>query len=212
MAQQKKHHHETSLRSRVLHLRSKWRVFFAVLLTSDLLFILQILHAIYIYPATMSGSTSVAFVALYGWYIILLLAIIHIAAVAVYLMMRRPQDYRLVISTIVAIVSLFLLYQFDLVGVVKGISEKMTIPNESTISKKTALRLLQECRINDLVITQMYGAKVTFSTQEPDWPRVKTVYLEEEDIAEFRDAVKAKGSECGEEIEVFNDGTVGSAL
>lgn len=209
MAQQKKHPQHIN---RMIHLRTKWRIFFALLLAADLLFILQIFHAMYIYPATMSGSLSVAFVGLYGWYIILLLAIIHIIAIGVYLMIRRPQDYRLVVSTIVAIVSLFLLYQFDLVGVVKGISEKMTIPNESTIAKKTALRLLQECRINDLVITQLYGAKVTFMTQEPDWPRIKTVYLEEKDIADFRDAVKAKGTECGEAIKVYNDGTVGSAL
>lgn len=210
MAQQKNQHRHVI--HQALHFRTKWRVFFAMLLGLDLLFILQIFHAVYIYPATMSGSTSVAFVALYGWYIILLLAIIHILAVGAYLLMRRPQDYRLVVSTIVAIVSLFLLYQFDLVGVVRGLSEKMTIPNESTISKKTALRLLQECRVNDLVITQRYGAKVTFMTLEPDWPRVKTVYLEEKDIAAFRDAVKAKGSECGEEIKIYNDGTVGSAL
>lgn len=210
MTHQKKHRPEDNSRVHTLHLKTKWRIFFAVLSTIDIIFLLQILHAIFIYPLTWSGSTSVAFVALYGWYIILLLALLHLFTVGVYVLTRWPQDYRLVLSTIVAIVSVFLLYRFDLVGVVKGISEKLTIPNESTISKKTALRLLQECRVNDLVITQKYGAKITFTTLEPDWPDIKTVYLEEKDIADFNTAVKAKGNACGEEIKVYNDGTVES--
>jgi hypothetical protein len=187
---------------------SFWFKFFAVLFVIDLIFILQIIHALFIFPQWPVGVLSVEIIALFGVYIIYVLSILHIIALLVYLFAIKPQDWRLAVSMLVIVAGFFLLDKYAFLNTVRGISENMSIPIESTISKKTALRLLQECRVNDLVITQKYGAKLTFFTLSPDHPRIKTVYLEEKDIAEFHAAVKEKGDACGEPITIYNDGTV----
>jgi hypothetical protein len=210
MAQHKTTHREASVFARFLHLRTKWRIFFWILFSLDALFLLQVLHAVFIYPATQTGVMSVVFVALYGLFIIYTLALLHIFLIAIYLFARRPDDWRLAASLVTVVAAGTLLYVYNFHDFVKGYTEKKTIINETTIPKKTALRLLQECRINDLVITQKYGAKVTFYTLYPDSPNVKTVYVTEEDIQDVQNAVKDKGDDCGREIRIYNDGTVNS--
>lgn len=187
---------------------SNWGLFFIFLVVIDSLFILQILHALFLYPLIQIGSMSVVIVALLGSFIVLVLSIMHIIAISIYLCIRRPRDWRLFMSIAVLIVSGFLLYKYDLAGTVQGYVEKATIQNESFIAKKTALRFLQECRVNDLVLTKKYGAKLTYNGIGPEASSVKTVYIDENDIQDVYSAVKAKGDECGQEIKIYNDGTL----
>ncbi len=187
---------------------SNWGLFFIFLVVIDSLFILQILHALYLYPIIQIGSMSVVIVALLGSFIILSLSLLHLTTLSIYLFVRRPRDWRLFVSISVLMVSIFFLYKYDLAGTVQGYIEKATIQNESVIAKKTALRFLQECRVNDLVLTKKYGAKLTYNGIGPEAASVKTVYIGENDIQDVYSAVKAKGDECGQEIKIYNDGTL----
>ncbi len=151
---------------------------------------------------------SVVIVALLGSFIVLSLSLLHLITVSIYLFVRRPRDWRLFVSIAVLMLSVFFLYKYDLAGTVQGYIEKATIQNESVIAKKTALRFLQECRVNDLVLTKKYGAKVTYNGTGAETSSIKTVYIAENDIQDVVNAVRAKGDECGQEIKIYNDGTL----
>lgn len=201
-------HNEREHFSKLFHKISFWYKIFAVLFVIDLIFTLLVIHGMFIHPVIPVATILVELVAVFGVYVIFVLAIVHIITLTMYLLLLKPQDWRLAAALVTIVFSIFLLNKYDLYGMIQGHVEKSSIAIESTISKQTALRLLQECRVNDLVITQKYGAKLTFYTIPPDSPTVKTVYLEEKDIADFHTAVKEKGDECGETIKIFNDGTI----
>lgn len=194
--------------TKYFHHLSKWGKFFVCLGILDGLFLLAILHTVLIFPPTNIGVEVVIFVLKWGLYVLYVLSLIHLFALVIYVTLERPRGWHLAASLAMLVLSVGLLYKYNFPEIAKGLIEQRTIPNMATISKQTAIRLLNECRINDVSITQLYGAKVTFYTLAPEKKLIKTVYLKEDEIKEVYNAVVAKGDDCGKPIKVYNDGTM----
>lgn len=208
MSKEKQRTHLRKLLKKRFEHPSKWLLFFVALGSLDVIFLLFIVHTLLVFPALNIGTWIVIFVLKWGLYVVLVLSGIHLFSIVIYMTLNRPRGWRLVASVAILALSIGLLLKYNFAEITKGIIEQKTIPTASKISKQTALRLLNECRIDYLSVTQLYGAKVSFYTMAPERQPLKIVYLKEDEIREVYQVFKAKRNACAREVKIFNDRTI----
>lgn len=157
--------------------RSKWYLFFSILLILDTLILLSL--AAIIIPSV--GSTV-------GFYVLLILGLflpgfffillaVHFVVILIYLIVRKPDLYHTILCIAVLLSTGLFLYMMDVPANIRGVIENFQIPNEAAITEGQANKLINECRVNELFTTIPGKTTIIYSSLGIGYPRVKTATL-----------------------------------